>query len=540
MNRSSWKSLPFLILVLLLATSAIAQNNSAAPFDGSSWWNYVKVLADDNMEGRDTGSDGLRRAETYVVEQLKKSGLEPAGDHGFYQTVKFDQRHVDYAASSASLVRDGKSDPLVLGEDALLSSAVDLPSNEVSAPMVFVGYGLKIPDLNNDDFAGLDLKGKIAVYINGSPSDVPAPLSAHSQTAAVRGNALRAAGAIGVIRVLNPASMDLPWSRIAASRVMPGMQLADKDLQDSAGLKLVMNYNPAQAEKLFAGSGHTFAELAAIAKDRKPLPHFPLVGDLKAHAVIESKIIESDNIIAKLPGSDPVLKNEYVVLSAHIDHIGIGEPVNGDKIYNGAMDNGSGSALLLDLAAHLQAHPEKLRRSILFVFVTAEEKGLLGSRYFAAHPTVSANSMVADINTDMFLPIVPLKTLMVLGINESSLGARAASVAESLGVKPIPDPMPLRNIFIRSDQYNFVVHGVPSVMLSVWAEPGSPDNQIFETWLATRYHAPSDDLNQPVDLQSAAKFEEIVLRLAIDTANADSRPTWNADSFFRRYATTTN
>jgi Zn-dependent M28 family amino/carboxypeptidase len=534
------KLLSFLILFLLLASSAIAQNNSAPTFDGASWWAYVKILADDNMEGRDTGSDGLRRAETYVVEQLTKSGLEPAGDHGFYQTVRFDQRHVDYANSSASLVRHGKSESLVLGEDALLSSAVDLPSNEISAPMVFVGYGLKIPESNDDDFAGLDLKGKIAVYISGSPSDVPAPLSAHSQTVAVRGNALRAAGAIGAIRILNPASMDLPWSRISASRVMPGMQLADKDLQDSAGLKLVMNYNPAQAEKLFAGSGHTFAELAALAKDRKPLPRFPLVGDLKAHAVIESKTIESDNIIAKLPGSDPVLKNEYVVLSAHIDHIGIGEPINGDKIYNGAMDNGSGSALLLDLAAHLKTHPESMRRSILFVFVTAEEKGLLGSRYFAAHPTVNANSIVADINTDMFLPIVPLKTLMVLGINESTLGARAAGIAESLGVKPIPDPMPLRNIFIRSDQYSFVVHGVPSVMLSVWAEPGSPDNQIFETWLATRYHAPSDDLNQPVDLQSAAKFEEIVLRLAIDTANADARPTWNADSFFRRYATAKN
>jgi Zn-dependent M28 family amino/carboxypeptidase len=534
-----------LTAALALAAAARAQQSTtqqpATPFDGASWWSYVKVLADDNMEGRDTGSAGLRRAETYVVEQLKKSGLEPAGDHGFYQTVKFDERHVDYATSSASLVRDGKSDPLVLGADALLSSAVDLPSNEISAPMVFVGYGLEIPVSHDNDFAGLDLKGKIAVYINGSPANVPAPLSAHSQTAAVRGDALRAAGAIGAIRVLNPASMDLPWSRIAASsRSMPGMQLADKDLQDSAGLKVVLNYNPAEAEKLFAGSGHTFAELAALAKDRKPLPRFALVGDLKAHAVIESKIIESDNVVAKLPGSDPVLKNEYVVLSAHIDHIGIGEPVNGDKIYNGAMDNGSGSALLLDLAAHLQAHPEKLRRSILFVFVTAEEKGLLGSRYFAAHPTVNAKSIIADINTDMFLPIVPLKTLMVLGVNESTLGARAASVAESLGVKPIPDPMPLRNIFIRSDQYNFVVHGVPSVMLGVWAEPGSPDNQIFETWLSTRYHAPSDDLNQPVDLQSAAKFEEIILRLAIDTANADARPTWNPDSFFRRYATSTN
>jgi Zn-dependent M28 family amino/carboxypeptidase len=274
-----------------------------------------------------------------------------------------------------------------------------------------------------------------------------------------------------------------------------------------------------------------------LAAARKQLPRFPLAASLKAHAAIESKIIESDNIIAKLPGSDPVLEKEYVVLSAHIDHIGIGAPINGDSIYNGAMDNGSGSALLLDIAAQLKTHPEKLRRSVLFIFVTAEEKGLLGSRYFTAHPTVDARSIIADINTDMFLPIVPLKTLLVLGIDESTLGTRATVIAGSLGVHAIPDPMPLRNIFIRSDQYNFVLHGVPSVMMSVWAAPGSPEEKIFETWLSTRYHAPSDDVNQPVDLRAAALFEEIALRLLVDTANADAKPHWNDDSFFRRYAT---
>jgi len=272
------------------------------------------------------------------------------------------------------------------------------------------------------------------------------------------------------------------------------MQLADRKMQDLSGIKVTLTFNPAQAEKLFAGSAHTFAELAALAKERKQLPRFPLAATLKAHAAIESKMVRSDNVIAKLSGSDPVLKKEYVVLSAHIDHLGIGAPINGDSIYNGALDNASGSALLLDVAAALKAHPEKLRRSLLFVFVTAEEKGLLGSRYFAAHPTVDARSMVADINTDMFLPIVPLKTLLVLGIDESTLGARAAAIARSVGVNPIPDPMPLRNIFIRSDQYSFVLHGVPSVMMSVWAEPKSPEEKVLENWLATRYHAPSDDL----------------------------------------------
>jgi Zn-dependent M28 family amino/carboxypeptidase len=314
------------------------------------------------------------------------------------------------------------------------------------------------------------------------------------------------------------------------------MQLADPKMQDFAGIKVALTFNPANAEKLFAGSGHTFAEIVALAKDRKQLEHFPLATKLKAHAAIESKLVISDNVIAKLSGSDTVLKNDYVVLSAHIDHLGIGIPINGDSIYNGALDNGSGSALLLDIAAHLKTHPEALRRSVLFVFVTAEEKGLLGSRYFAEHPTVDVRSIVADINTDMFMPIVPLKTLLVLGIDESTLGARAAAVAKSVGVHAIPDPMPLRNIFIRSDQYSFVRHGVPSVMMSVWAEPGTPEEKVLENWFRTRYHAPSDDVNQPIDLQAAALFEEIVLRLVVDTANADAKPRWNDNSFFRRYA----
>jgi Zn-dependent M28 family amino/carboxypeptidase len=529
-----------LVAALALATAVNPLPTSPTRFDGVSWWAYVKVLADDNMQGRETGSDGLRRAEAYTVEQLKRSGMEPAGENGFYQTVKFDRRTVDEKSSFAALVRDGKTVPLVLGEDAYFATNVDMPSAEIAAPLAFVGYGLKIPEKNEDDYAGLDLKGKVAVYISGSPENIPSALSAHSQTAMERGKALRAAGAIGVIRILNPAAIDAPWSRIALNRTAPAMQIADPQMQDFAGIKVALTFNPERAEKLFEGSGHTFAEVAALAKTRKELPRLPLASTLTAHAAIESTTVPSDNIIAKLPGSDPALKNEYVVLSAHIDHLGIRAPINGDSIYNGALDNASGSALLLDLAAYLKAHPEELRRSVLFVFVTAEEKGLLGSRYFAAHPTVDAQSIIADINTDMFLPIIPLKTLMVLGIDESTLGARAAAVAKSVGVNPIPDPMPLRNIFIRSDQYSFVLHGVPSVMMSVWAEPGAPEEKVLENWLSTRYHAPSDDLNQPIDLQSAALFEEIVLRLLVDTANADTRPHWNADSFFRRYAAGNN
>jgi len=297
-----------------------------------------------------------------------------------------------------------------------------------------------------------------------------------------------------------------------------------------------MIVNPASAEKLFAGSGHTFAEIAELGKDRKPLPRFPLSVSIKAVTKVEKTEVESANVIGKLPGSDPALKNEYVVLSAHIDHLGIGEPINGDKIYNGAMDNGSGSALLLDVARSLKADPASHKRSILFVFVCGEEKGLLGSKYFAAHSTVPAKSIVADINTDMFLPLIPLKVLTVYGLQESDLGDIVREVAEAQGVKIQPDPEPLRNSFIRSDQYSFIRHGIPALAMKVGYEQGSPDAKLYKDWLTQRYHAPSDDTNQPVDLQSAAAFEAIVRRLTIAVANRTERPQWKSDSFFRRFA----
>ena len=241
------------------------------------------------------------------------------------------------------------------------------------------------------------------------------------------------------------------------------MDLAGSEFSETEGEKLALYFNPAHADKLFAGSGHTFQELAELAKDRKPLPHFPLTASIRARAKLKTKGVMSSNLVARLPGNDPQLKNEYVVLSAHIDHVGIGEPVNGDRIYNGAMDNAAGVAVLLDVAASLKKHPQELKRSLLFVFVTGEEKGLLGSKYFAAHPTVDPKSMVADINVDMFRPLVPLKLLTVLGLAESDLGDLARQVAESDGVSVQPDPQPLRNVFVRSDQYSFIRHGVPAL-----------------------------------------------------------------------------
>lgn len=527
----------FLGVSLILCGAVCRQTPSpVSHFDGNSWWSHVKFLADDSLEGRDTGSEGLRKAQAYAVEQFEKAGLEPAGTKGFYQSVRFVQYQVDETKSSLTLIHEGQKRHLAAGDDAFISARTTHASAAVSANLVFVGYGLQVPEKNLNELAGVDLNGKIAVYLAGSPADIPTAMASHYQSLGERWKALREAGAIGTVAILNPASMDIPWSRIAANHNQPSMDLAEAEFNETQGLDFGITFNPASAEALFTGSGHSFAELAALAKDRKPLPHFTLPSSLEVLAAISAKPVSSANIVGKLPGTDPTLKNEFVVLSAHIDHLGIGAPINGDRIYNGAMDDGSGSALVLDIAADLKAHPETLKRSVIFLLVTAEEKGLLGSKYYAAHPTVPAKSIVADVNVDMFLPIVPLKFLKILGLEESDLGTRAAAVAESVGVKAIPDPEPLRNAFIRSDQYSFIRKGVPAVKMDVGFELGTPEQKIFKDWLTNRYHAPSDDINQPVDLQAAGWYEEIVRRLLIGTANADARPQWKADSFFRRYA----
>jgi Zn-dependent M28 family amino/carboxypeptidase len=525
----------FLIVALFSVLAGIASAQQTH-FDGESWWSYVKFLADDSLEGRDTGSEGLKKAQAYAVEQFKKAGLEPAGTDGFYQPVSFSQYELDEENSSLTLLNGSESKSISFANEAFFSTRATHESVNLTAPLVFIGYGLKIPEKNLDELAGLDLKGKIVVYLAGSPSDIPTALASHYQSVDQRWRFLHAAGVIGTVSILNPASMDIPWSRLSINRNQPSMDLVGKEFEETPGLKVGVIFNPASAESLFNGSNHTFAEITALGKDRKPLPHFSLAVSLKVKATVRTTMVDSANLVGKLSGSDPVLKNEYVVLSAHIDHLGIGAPINGDKIYNGAMDNGSGSAAVMDIATSLKTYPETLRRSVLFLLVTAEEKGLLGSKYFATHPSVPLKSIVADINMDMFLPIVPLKELKILGLDESDLGTEAAKVAESMGIKPIPDPQPLRNAFIRSDQYSFIKRGIPAVKVDVGFELGSPEQKVFTDWLTNRYHAPSDDVNQPVNLQSAATYEEFIRRLVIATANAPARPQWKSDSFFRQYA----
>jgi Zn-dependent M28 family amino/carboxypeptidase len=312
------------------------------------------------------------------------------------------------------------------------------------------------------------------------------------------------------------------------------MSLVDPALDDYPDQQIAVTMNPDRADVLFAGSGHTLAELAAIDQTGQPLPRFALPARVKATIAVNRSTVESPNVAAVLRGADPALRGEAVVLSAHLDHVGVGDPVSGDRIYNGAMDNASGVATILDVAERLRESGYRPARSIVFAAVTAEELGELGSRYFVEHPPAGLR-IVANINTDMFLPLFPLRTLMVLGLDESDLAGDIRAVARDLHLAIQDDPEPQRNRFTRSDQYSFVRAGIPALAMKVGYDPNTPEAAIAQQWTAERYHAPSDDVSQPVDMKAATDFVNVIHQLALRIANRAGRPNWNDNSFFKRF-----
>ena len=515
------------------ATGAASSNGTDA--DGKRWWSHVRYLADDKLEGRKTGSEGHRKAAQYVAAEFKRYGLKPAGTVGYLQPVRFHVRQIDEPRSSLELLRDGKGERVTLGEAASFSMRSEV-ADHVEAPAVFVGYGLSIPEAKHDDLEGIDLQGKIAVYLTGGPKSIPSAMKAHYSSTAERWKAFSKAGAIGWAVIQNPKSMDIPWERSSPRRLQPAMSLADPGLQDTQGLKFALTVNPAKADLFLAGSGHTIGEILEAADADKPVPRFPLAASFRAAVAVTRSGVESQNVAGLLPGGDPKLKDEYVVLTAHLDHLGIGAPIGGDAIYNGAMDDASGIATLIEMARTLKESKAVPKRSILFLAVTGEEEGLQGSKYFANHPTVDARKIVADLNVDMVLPIHPLRFLEVQGLDESTLGDDIRAVAKAEGVEVQSDREPDRVLFVRSDQYSFIRKGVPALAFKFSSEPGSAEEKLQKEWIHTRYHAPSDDLNQPVDLQAAARFDRLVLDLAERVADGPGRPAWKDDSFFRRFA----
>jgi hypothetical protein len=516
---------------LLLGLAVPAQLPAQGP--AAQWWADVKALADDSMRGRDTGSPEHHKAALYIAAAFKAAGLAPAGTQGYFQPVPFTVRSIDETQSTLAFVRDGTSLALVLGEDAVFQPRAPLAPKLV-APLVFVGYGLHLPEYQQDDLAGIDLKGKVVVYLAGSPPGIPGPVLSHARNQAWA--AFRAAGAIGAIS-FSMSRTDTGFTRAQRNRGAGAFALADAAIDALTGNQLSVQVNSARAERLiFAAAPERFDVLAARADSGLPLPHFPLPITVSAVTRTSARAVTSENVAGILRGTDPKLRNEYVVLTAHLDHIGITRPVNGDSINNGAMDNGSGSALLMDVPRQLAAQHITLKRSIIFLAVTGEEKGLLGSRYYANHPTVPAASIIADLNTDMFLPIIPFTMVMVNGLEESNMADDARRAGVAVGVPVITDPEPEENRFVRSDQYSFILRGIPALSMKVGFALNTPEHQQVLDFRTNRYHHVGDDVNQHVDLEAAAGFERYYIALVQEVANRDSRPAWNADSYFRRFA----
>ena len=524
---SRWLLLP---LFLILAGSAGGQDHPLSPA-AEQWWADLRFIASDANQGRQTGSPGYMRAADYVIGRMKGMGLKPAGDKGgFFQQVNFEQQVVDQDASRAELVDGSASTPVKVGDALLISPGGEPRPASVDAPLVFLGYGLSLPKEGYDDFAGLDLKGKIAVVISGGPGNISAPVKSDARSN--RAAELAKRGVLGIISLTTPHQVEIVWSRQRLIAHQAGMYLADAKFHDVPDGFLRATADPDQSEAFFKGSGHTFAAMSALSDASKPVPRFVLKPRLKATIASRHEQLRSPNLVAMLEGSDPKLKSEYVVISGHLDHLGVGEPINGDPIYNGAMDDASGVASVLDVARRMTMGPRP-RRSILFAIFTAEEKGLLGSRYFATNPTVPKSAIVADLNFDMPLPLWPLKMVYLPGETESTLGADARAVASKHNIAVVPDPNPDRNVFIRADQYSFVREGIPSLYMKFGFVKDTPQFQIEHDWRANRYHSPSDDLQQPgIYKEDAIKLDTYTAAIALRVANADTRPRWLPGSIF--------
>lgn len=491
------------LLVLFFAKFALPAD---IPDSLRQWWSYTEALSNDSMQGRDTGSEGYQRAAAYVVSQFQSAGLKPAGSSGYYQPVPMHEVRLMTNESSLRLVGSSGAEDLAWLRDITLPAAVATPE-QLSGPLVFVG----------SDAREADLSGKIVVRFRtgtlGNSSSQP-----------------QFDGAAAVITIDSTTGPEPPRWPVAYS---VSMRLIDDPLP-RAPKQLMFRFNPASAEKLFAGSDHTYQELRSLSDAGKPLPTFQIPQRLEAKMRFHTRDLTSDNIVAVLPGSDAELSKEYVAISAHLDGYGFGEAWNGDNLYNGTFDDAAYVATLMDFADRLHKTQARPKRSILFCVFTGEEKGLLGSKYFTTHLTVPRQQLAADINLDQLRPIFPLRILTALALTDSTLGETARQVATAMGIRLQTDPEPERNLLRRSDHFSFMQIGVPAMGFIFGYQKGSSEEATYRRWYAERYHSPADDLKQPWDPAAAAKFNEFFDRLVIAVADQPRRPAWLPGSPFAR------
>jgi Zn-dependent M28 family amino/carboxypeptidase len=501
---------------------------------------HMSVLADDRFEGRGVGSPGYDGALAYVETTLKSYGLQPAGEHGgFHQRVPL-RNSIVTEGTSAMTVRSGaKTKTLAYGKDYMLGA--DLLRTEVSiadAPVAFVGYGVSAPTLGYDDYAaGVDVKGKVVAYLSGAPAMLPSNERAYYSSGAVKDGEAAKRGAIGTISFTSPDDPRFRWEVSVATGKQGAFAWMDAQGHPNRGeasLRGSASLNHSGVEALFTGTSHAPAAVFAAAAKSTPQA-FDLAARVSLVTRSTHRDVESANLVARLEGRDPVLKDEHVVYIAHVDHFGRGVAMDGDDIYNGAHDNASDGAVVLEVAHAYSTLKTRPRRSVLFLFVTAEERGLLGSDYFARNPTVPRAGIVADLALDMPFLYHPLLDVVPYGAQHSTLVAPVTRAAQHLGIAIAADPIPEQVLFIRSDHFSFVRQGVPSLFIKGGFQTGDPNRDGAKINAAYRrdvYHKPNDDMSQAFDFDAGAQHARLNFLTGWLVTEESARPAWNAGDFF--------
>jgi Zn-dependent M28 family amino/carboxypeptidase len=505
--------------------------------------NHIKAdmnyLADDLLEGREPGTRGFALASKYVESAFMSMGLLPGVNGASYrQPVSLVKGTVDQAGCGVTLVGEKGKNDLQYDVDFIVLPNLLHPVSEVSAPLVFVGFGIHAPELGYDDYKKIDVKDKIVVYFNQAPESFPSNERAYYSSSATKYGEAAARGAIGVISMQLPGNQRIAWDatvRRSRQGITRWANEAGVVQNTFESLKVITVFNPEHAEKLLANSARNLDEIVGHLK-RATTQSF----DLNVNATMKVKTtmtaVMSSNLIGVIPGSDPVLKDEYVIYAAHLDHFGFGVPVDGDSIYNGAHDNASGTSILLEIARTFKGMASPTRRSIIFAVVTGEESGLLGSDLFANNPTVSRDAMVANFSIDMPFFFHPVLDIVPYGAQHSSLAQPLAVAAKYLNLGIGPDPFPEQVVFIRSDHYSFIKKGIPALFIKSGfgtVADDKVDRSVADVaWRRTTYHTPQDDMTQAFNFDGAATHVKINFLTGYLVANETARPTWNRGDFF--------
>jgi hypothetical protein len=492
----------------------------------------ITYLADDALKGRLPGTEGYQMAVDYVIKRLTALDVKPAGENGTWlQEVKLRKAYTDNVSLS---VNNGKGDAGLKSENYFIFPNPVLPKVNLQAPVVFAGYGDSEPSLGYDDYAGLDVKGKIVLITRGSPDKFSSSVAAHTMSTEHILKVAADHGAVGVIIGFSEPSALAPKNGRAFYSVIDkqGGVAVSTIYSKQVSFFAVVDYGVFNS--LLQDVGKSTKDVLTQIKSGQP-NSFPLAGIINASFSSAYKDILSYNVIGKIEGTDETLKNEYIVHSAHLDHLGISTPVQGDSIYNGAHDNASGVASVLAIAGIYKNIDLKPKRSILTVLLTGEEMGDLGSGYFAKNPTVPVGSIVADINTDMPTIIAPLLSVTALGAEHSSLVKQVDQAADYLGISVEPDPEPKQARFTRSDQYSFVLQGIPALHIKYGSKTADGKNNLNEfvaVWRAKYYHKPQDDINGIFDFAAGKKYAQLNFLIAYLVAQDTAKPTWNAGDIF--------